>query len=129
MSDYCDSCGAGRSLPGITELLAREHEHVDIQYFTESGTWNRPDRAIRTDYLLIAAGAGGSAPLSDSEPGRDGENGELRAGSFDPATVPEQLQVEIGRGGRGAQYGNFKAGDGADGYALFITHLEPEGER
>jgi hypothetical protein len=103
--------------------------HVDIQYFTESGTWNRPDRAIRTDYLLIAAGAGGSAPLSDSEPGRDGENGELRAGSFDPATVPEQLQVEIGRGGRGAQYGAFKAGDGADGYALFVTHLKPQEER
>lgn len=101
-------------------------ENVDIQYFAESGTWTRPDRAIRTDYLIRPGGAGGS--LGIGEPGHDGEEGKLHAGSFDPASVPEQVQVEIGRGGRGAQYGDLKAGDGADGYALFVTHLRP-GER
>ena len=80
------------------------------------------------DYLICGAGAGGSVGIG--EMGRDGEAGALRCGSLDAGTLPDKLEVIIGRGGRGAVLGPFKGGDGADGYALFVIHLaDGEGGR
>jgi hypothetical protein len=96
----------------------------DIQYFAQDGTWRKPPGAVRVDYLVCAAGAGGSVGIG--EMGRDGEAGALHSGSFEAGQIPEEVKVEIGRGGRGAVLGPFKGGDGAAGYALFLTHLGPE---
>jgi hypothetical protein len=93
-----------------------------IQYFAVSGTWVKPAGAVRVDYLICGAGAGGSVGIG--EMGRDGAAGALRCGSLDAGSLPDKLEVVIGRGGRGAVLGPFKGGDGAPGYALFVTHLE-----
>ena len=98
-------------------------ERIDVQYFAESGTWVRPPGAVRVDYLVCGGGAGGA--VGAGGPGRDGA---LEAGSLDPDALPERMDVAIGRGGRGAEFEHVKAGDGADGYALFLTHLsDPPG--
>ena len=96
----------------------------DIQYFAESGMWIKPDGAVRVDGLLCPGGGGGS--LAFGEVGRDGEDGALHAWSLDPGRLPERVEVAIGRGGKGAAFEHVKAGDGADGYALIITHLRQE---
>ena len=96
-------------------------ERIDVQYFAESGTWVRPPGAVRVDYLICAGGGGGS--IGFGEMGRAGEDGELQSGSLDPDELPERVEVAVGRGGRGAEFEHVKAGDGADGYALFLTHL------
>lgn len=93
----------------------------EIQYFGESGTWIKPPGAVRVDYLIRAGGGGGSVGFG--EMGRDGEGGAVHSGSFDPDRLPERVEVEIGQGGRGAALGSVKAGDGAAGFALFVTHL------
>jgi hypothetical protein len=87
---------------------------MDVQEFRESGTWHKPPRAIQVDALIVAAGGGGS-------PGRDGENGEVLRKSWPAGELPDTMEVEIGKGGRGRGGGR----DGADGYAEFITHLAP----
>lgn len=97
-----------------------------IRYFTEDGTWVRPPGAIRVDYLLCGGGGGGAVAAEGIGP--SGEDGALQSGSFDPSRF-ERLEVAIGRGGRGAELGGVKAGDGAAGYALFITHVRAAAEK
>ena len=124
-------------------------ERIDVQYFAESGTWVRPPGAVRVDYL-IRVGGGGSADVSGGVAGgnttfhgdsvtvtahgggsvgiggmgRDGQDGAVQTGSFDPDEMPERVEVAVGRGGWGAEFEHVKAGDGAGGYALFLTHLQ-----
>jgi hypothetical protein len=95
----------------------------DIQYFAQDGTWVRPPGAVQVDYLVRAGGGGGSVGIGAA--GRDGGRGALHTGSFEAGKIPPEVKVEIGRGGRGAAIGAVRAGDGADGYALFVTHLAP----
>ena len=95
-------------------------ERIDVQYFAESGTWVRPPGAVRVDYLICAGGGGGSVGIGGI--GRGGEDAAVHAGSFfDPDELPERVEVVVGRGGRGAEFEHVKAGDGADGYALFLA--------
>jgi hypothetical protein len=94
----------------------------DIQYFAQDGTWLKPPGAVRVDYLICAGGGGGSAVIGKA--GADGGNGAVTTGSLDAGQIPDKVEVTIGRGGRGAAMGPVKAGDGAGGYALILTHLE-----
>jgi hypothetical protein len=97
----------------------------DIQYFPASGTWVKPEGAIRSDVVLCASGAGGALAFGGGV-GQDGGDGEITVQSFAADDLPAELTVTVGKGGRGAG----AAGDGADGYALVITHVAaPEGER
>lgn len=89
----------------------------DIQYFAESGTWRKPSGAVRVDALVKASGGGGST--------RSGEDGELVHWSQMADLLPATIEVEIGKAGRGSNGG----GDGADGYALIITHCAKGGSR
>ena len=93
----------------------------DIQYFASSGTWHKPSRAVRVDCLIWAAGAGGAVDIG--RVGRTGEDGGLHVQFFPADEIPDTMEVEIGQGGRGAQMGDVKAGDGTPGYALIVTHL------
>jgi hypothetical protein len=85
---------------------------VDIQYFASSGTWVKPHGAVRVDALMQAAGAGGTLD-------KEGGDGELAVRSIPASELPDEVAVEIGRGGRGGSGG----GPGRDGYALILTHL------
>jgi hypothetical protein len=105
----------------------------DIQYFDSSGTWVKPPRAVRVDIVLQGAGAGhgwigqGDAVFTRAHLGRkinpngyvvsNGEPGEIRVNSLDAADLPDEVEVEVGKGGRPG---------GRDGYALIITHLAGE---
>jgi hypothetical protein len=86
----------------------------DIQYFASSGTWVKPPRAVRVDTVVRAAGAGGAT-------GKDGADGEVSVTSYPAGDLPDEVTITVGRGGRGAVGG----GNGADGYALIVTHLSP----
>jgi len=101
----------------------------DIQYFAASGTWTKPERAVRVDVVLQGAGGGGGPYMNvgaatSAYLGRlmnpngyavsNGEPGEIRVSSFAASDLPETVVVTVGRGGRPG---------GRDGYALIVTHL------
>lgn len=90
----------------------------EIQYFAENGQWTKPPAAVRVDILLKGAGGGGAFGVRSI--GRAGQDGELRCAAFAASALPDTVEVSVGRGGAGA----LSAGDGADGYALILTHLE-----
>jgi hypothetical protein len=84
----------------------------EIQYFAESGTWVKPEGAVRVDIML--RGSGDEAAISVVGT-KIGTPGELLASSFDASDLPDTVEVEVGKGGRPG---------GRDGYALIVTHLE-----
>jgi hypothetical protein len=127
---------------------------VDIQYFAESGTWRKLARAVRVDMLLQAAGSGGGIAVVGHLPATaDGEDGHLIARSFWAHDLPDEVAVEVGKGGRGArmpvsanaagilgrmldgggvgymfsedELAAVGGGAGANGYVLVLTHLAP----
>jgi hypothetical protein len=110
----------------------------DIQYFSASDVWVKPERAVRVDVVLQGAGGGRATAAGGGEGGgatfidheripaawataettakspHDGSPGILGIVSFDAADLPETVAVEVGKGGRPG---------GRDGYALIVTHL------
>lgn len=76
----------------------------------------------------VMAGAGGAggrggATVADVGPklsaygwiGTSGDGGEIKAVFYPASELPDEMPVEVGKGGRPG---------GRDGYALIITHLE-----
>ncbi len=98
----------------------------DIQYFASSGTWHKPPGAIRVDVMVQAAGGGGTFMFQGTGHGSDGE---ITARSYRASSLADEVHVEVGIGGKGAAFGaGFSGGDGADGYALIVTHVAADGK-
>ncbi len=90
----------------------------DLQYFDADGTWVKPGGAHRVTVVLVG-GDGGSHFTDYTRSGGVAATGfsagpaETGAWSFSPGIVADLVSVEIGDGG----------------WALVITHLEPERPR
>jgi hypothetical protein len=116
-----------------------DHSTPDIQYFAKSGVWVKPPAAVRVDVFLYGAGGGAGQIMGVGPVGltrRDGQSGEMLCNSFDASQLPEQVDVHVGKGGRGGGssasfvlpfgtggWQSASGGDGADGYALILTHM------
>ncbi len=98
----------------------------DIQYFASSGTWHKPPGAIRVDVMVQAAGGGGAFMCQGTGHGSDGE---ITARSYRASSLADEVHVEVGIDGKGTPFGaGFSGGDGADGYALIVTHVAAAGK-
>jgi hypothetical protein len=84
-----------------------------IEYFDRDGTWTRPERAAAVDALVVAAGGGGSL-------NGPGQSGEAQAMRFTAPDIPETMDIQVGKGGRGTGGGQ----DGGDGCVVVVTYLE-----
>jgi hypothetical protein len=104
----------------------------EIKYFAESGTWVKPERAVRVDIVLKGGDAGGNVSdeaFTRASLGRrvnpngircsNGEPGDITVSSWDATDLDDTVEVRVGRGGRPG---------GRDGYALIITHLAEGGQ-
>jgi hypothetical protein len=105
----------------------------DIAWFGQDGTWVKPAGAVRVDVFLAggdggdrigdAGGEGGGAssvypsliPADVAHaPSAEHRRGHLGVMSYDAGTLPDRLQVTVGKGGRPG---------GLDGYVLIVTRL------
>lgn len=78
---------------------------LNIQTFTNSGTWTKPSTCLvqATAYLIAGGGGGGSGGANGSGGGGGGGGspGAVAIGTFPIANVPASVSVQIGLGGLG----------------------------
>ena len=97
-------------------------DHMDIQCFSESGTWHKPPGAVSVE-VVIKGGDGGNS-IGEGDRIIPGAKGELVNKEFPAAQLPETAEVHIGEGGRGGRRGDLTVPGGRPGWAVVITHLE-----
>jgi hypothetical protein len=99
--------------------MAREPE---MQFFRESGTWHRPEGAVRV-VVMIKGGDGGSG-IDQEGNVVPGQEGQLAVKTMSADEVGATAQIKIGEAGRGAVRGRQKVPDGNIGYAVVVTYFE-----
>jgi hypothetical protein len=97
-------------------------DHMDIQFFSESGTWHRPPGAVSVE-VVLKAGDGGTS-IGEGDRIIPGTRGEFVIKEFPAAQMPETAEVSVGEGGRGGTRGDLTVTGGRPGWAVIITHLE-----
>ena len=98
--------------------------NVDVQFFTESGSWKKPPGAVSADVVIKGAGGGGS--IGEDGSIIPGAEGEVVVEKLTGDKLPD-AQIQIGEIGRGATLGDLRAPHGRPGYAVVITYLESSG--
>ncbi len=99
-------------------MMAR---HMDMQCFSESGTWHKPPGAVSVE-VVIKGGDGGSS-IGEGDRIIPGTKGEVVVKEFPAAQLPETAEVHIGAGGRGGTRADLAVPGGRPGWAVVITHL------
>jgi len=95
---------------------------MDMQFFSESGTWHKPPGAVSVE-VLIKGGDGGWS-IGEGDRIIPGTKGEVVYKEIPAAQLPETVEVHIGEGGHGGTRGDLTVPGGRPGYAVVITHLE-----
>ena len=94
----------------------------DMQFFRQSGTWHRPEGAIRVRVLVKAGDAGGSVESDGTIV--PGVRGEVVIQEMSAKEAGPEVPVKIGETGKGAWVGDRKAPDGLPGYAVVTTFFK-----
>ncbi|WP_425331061.1 glycine-rich domain-containing protein [Phaeobacter italicus] len=99
---------------GLTyEHLNSHGQGVDVQQFSNSGTWTKPTDATVAQIYLVGAGGGGANETATSAPAQGGAGGEGFSTFVAASSLGATESVTIGAGGAGAPSGT--NGEGADG--------------
>lgn len=94
----------------------------DTQFFRESGTWHRPEGAVRVRVLV----KGGDSGSSVDENGTvvPGVRGEVVTRDLSAKEAGSSAPIAIGEAGKGVWVGDLKAPDGLPGYAIVRTYFK-----
>jgi hypothetical protein len=96
-------------------------DHIDMQFFSESGTWHKPPGAVSAE-VVIKGGDGGWF-IGEGDRIIPGTKGEVVYKEIPAAQLPETAEIQIGEGGRGNTRGDLAVPGGRPGWAVVITHL------
>lgn len=89
-----------------------------MQFFRESGTWHRPEGAVRVEVMAKGGDAGSSVgPDGKIIPGQEGE---VVITMLTAEEAGESAPIEIGKGGAGGGH----APGGTDGYMVVVTYFD-----
>lgn len=99
--------------------MARE---PDMQFFRESGTWHRPEGAVRVEVLVKAGDAGGSVGADGTI--IPGERGQVVIQEMSAKEAGPSAPIMIGEAGKGGSRGDLMAPDGLPGYAVVTTYFK-----